>query len=275
MNRAALPSLVAALCLGLQPQRASGAAPGEAAVHGEADGVRVSSGYLDVKFSADHPALLSLSVDSLGGGRLQHDVLLAQSPAPSSAYAVTRKPAVGESGVCLGYSRPDRPAQALPDWVLGATGRDITFVSRWSAGRNGEPLTMTFDTHRCYATLLGLFDEKGDIRLPAVLHLPGFGSFRLSASGRDAPSLGYASGPGWIKVTFPAADAASPSVAYSWDVAMICPQVAGTEGDARYDGFRRNWLNIFQLNPTRRLLSNNTSSDSCGFCYYEYADIAF
>ena len=41
-----------------------------------------------------------------------------------------------------------------------------------------------------------------------------------------------------------------------------------------FDGFRRNWLNMFQLNPQRRVLSNNAGSDTCGFCYYEYADIA-
>jgi hypothetical protein len=45
-------------------------------------------------------------------------------------------------------------------------------------------------------------------------------------------------------------------------------------GDARFDGFRRNWLNILQLSPHWRMLANHAASDTCAFCYYEYADIA-
>ena len=50
--------------------------------------------------------------------------------------------------------------------------------------------------------------------------------------------------------------------------------MAGIDKDPRFNGFRRNWLNVLQLNPSRRVLSNNAASDTCGFCYYEYADIA-
>ena len=247
---------------------AAGAGP---AVIEESDGIRVRSEYLNVKFSLGRPALVFLAVDSLGDGRVGHDVMSA-GDGSGAAYSVART--VDANGASLRYSRGGPPHAGDEEWTLGATGRAISFRSRWSAATQPEPLTLSFDTRRCYSTLLGLFDAKGNIALPAVLHLPGFGTLRLASGRPRGDAVGYASGPGWIKVTLPAASRASPSVEYLWDVTTICPQVPGIQGDRRLDGFRRNWLNIFQLNPNRRLLSNNTNSDSCGFCYYEYGDIA-
>ena len=61
---------------------------------------------------------------------------------------------------------------------------------------------------------------------------------------------------------------------YRLEVTTIYPAVAGIDKDPRFNGFRRNWLNVLQINPYRRMLSNHAASDTCGFCYYEYADIA-
>jgi len=268
------PRLAAALiCLALwTPAEARAAPPGDAPVtHADADGLRLASGYLNVKFSLDHPALLYLAVDGLGEGKVARDVLSADAPS-GSAYTVTQ--GLTPSGVSVGYSREASAPGSSPQWLFEANSREIHLTSQWSKDGRQEPLTVSFDTHSCYATLLGLFNEKGDIGLPAVIHLPGFGSLRLTSSGLRNPAVGYASGPGWVKITFPAAEEASPNVAYTWSVASICPDVPGIAGDPRYDGYRRNWLNILQLNPNRRVLSNNTDSDTCGFCYYEYADIA-
>ena len=54
----------------------------------------------------------------------------------------------------------------------------------------------------------------------------------------------------------------------------VHPPVAGIADDPHFNGFRRNWLNILQLNPRLRALSNNSASDTCALCYYEYSDIA-
>ncbi len=48
----------------------------------------------------------------------------------------------------------------------------------------------------------------------------------------------------------------------------------GVESNALYDGFRRNYLNIFQINPRLRVLANNSSSDPCAFTLYMYAEMA-
>jgi hypothetical protein len=252
----------------LVPVRPASAAP---VATEEKDGIRVASEYLGVKFSSEHPALLYLAVDSLGGGKVQHDVLSADTPS-GHAYSVTRS--LTAAGATVGYSQEGAAPGSAPDWSLDAGGREIHITSQWSKERREEPFTVSFDTTRCYTTLLGLFNDKGDIAVPAVIHLPGFGSFRLASTGRGSPSVGYASGPGWVKVTFPPADEANPRVEYTWSVAAIFPAVPAIGSDPAYDGFRRNWLNILQLNPNRRLLSNNTNSDTCSFCYYEYADIA-
>jgi hypothetical protein len=252
------------------PSVAAGPGAGPATTE-EGDGVRVQSGYLNAKLSLSHPALLFLGVDSLGHGRVGQDVLSPDAwtrPPYSVASHITT------SGARLEYSRGPAPLAVDPEWTIEATERGLRFMSMWSPAGAPEALVLSFDTRRCYSTLLGLFDAKGGIALPAVLHLPGFGTFRLASSGSPDADVGYSSGPGWIRISFPGASQASPRIEYQWDVTTICPQVAGAEDDPRLDGFRRNWLNIFQLNPNRRLLSNNTNSDSCGFCYYEYADIA-
>jgi hypothetical protein len=235
----------------------------------DANGIRLTSSHLAVAFAKSHPGLLFLAVDSMGGGKVDHDVL-AHEAYGGPFYSESRSTTASAEQVS--YSRASNPYGTPPDWTLETDGREIRAVSAWSPGSRAEPLILSFDTQRCYTTLLGLFDEKANIRLPAVLHLPGFGSLRITTDG--ASPLGYAADHGWVKVSFPAADAAHPRVEYRWTVAAIFPEVAGVGGDPRYDGFRRNWLNIFQLNPNRRVLANNTASDTCGFCYYEYADIA-
>ena len=63
-------------------------------------------------------------------------------------------------------------------------------------------------------------------------------------------------------------------VEYRWEVTVVCPPLATVASDPRFNGFRRNWLNILQLNPRLRVLANHAGSDSAAFCYYEYADIA-
>jgi hypothetical protein len=265
---------LAAACLlaGIAPRAARADVPGEAQVAMEdKDGVQVKSDYLNVRFSTEHPAVVFLAIDSLGDGKVGHNVVSADMPS-RAAFSVTRK--VAPAGASVKYAPEASQAGSPPAWTLEADARQIRATSQWTRDGKSQPLTLTLDTHTCYSTLLGLFNERGDIALPAVLHLPGFGSLRLTSTGKVNPYLGYTSGPGWVKVAFPAADESNPRIEYRWDVASISPAVAGIANDPRYDGFRRNWLNIFQLNPNRRVLSNNTSSDSCGFCYYEYADIA-
>jgi hypothetical protein len=58
------------------------------------------------------------------------------------------------------------------------------------------------------------------------------------------------------------------------EVVCIYPGSPELERDPRFDGFRRNWLNIFQLNPRLRVLANHAASDPCAFTVFEYSSMA-
>jgi hypothetical protein len=89
-------------------------------------------------------------------------------------------------------------------------------------------------------------------------------------------SLGYIGKYGGkvVQITFPGATPENPVIKYRWHVVAIHPPLADLESDPRFDGFRRNWLNIFQFSQHWHTLANHVTSDTCAFCYYEYADIA-
>ena len=256
--------LLGGLCLGAAALRA---AEGLAVRTDDLAGqVNLRSAYLNVAFSKAHPAVLSLAVDCLGTGKTNDNVLAAPGALSGPGAARTT---LGPGTVRLAYGADSDGA-----WSLAADDRSLSFTSAWSPGSAPEPLSLTIDTHACYGTLLGVLDSGGQVALPAVLHLPGYGPLRVSSEEPHA-SAAYASGPGWIRVTFRGGTQAAPRVHYRLEVVTICPELKGVAADDhRFDGFRRNWLNIFQLNPNRGVLSNNTNSDTCGFCYYEYADIA-
>ena len=192
--------------------------------------------------------------------------------ATTADYAV--EASITLEGKEVEYRRIGRPAEESPAWTIQLSAQQITLISTWSQGENPEPIRLVLDTTHCRATLLGLFGTKGGIQLPAVMHLPGEGEFRIAAQGIDAPELGYANTRAGLTITFPPATEAAPRVEYRLDVVAIYPEVSGIENDRRFDSFKRNWLNVLQLNTSRRALSNNTHSDTCAFCYYEYADIA-
>ena len=121
-------------------------------------------------------------------------------------------------------------------------------------------------------------NQDGSVRLPALMHLPDYGTFRLTVTGAKSIALPYdasrAKGDNWVRISFPAATAASPRLEYTWDVVAIHPGPASIEKDPRFDGYRRNFLTIFQLNPRVRALANHAASDACPLTLYEYAEMA-
>ena len=50
-----------------------------------------------------------------------------------------------------------------------------------------------FDPRLAHPTLLGFTNPSGSVRLPAILHIPGQGTLRITASGpKDDVLVGYA-----------------------------------------------------------------------------------
>jgi Bacterial alpha-L-rhamnosidase 6 hairpin glycosidase domain len=236
------------------------------------DGFHFDSPRLETQIDKLAPGLDSLMIDGLGLGERGTNVLREPTPSDTN-FAVTICPVT--AGIKAEYRRAGLPASATPSWTIEANARGLVLVSSWSATDAPEPLTLRFDTAKCHATILGILNSNGTMRLPALMHLPGQGSLRITVTGATEATLRYTSvRKGDVTVAFPAATEANPKVEYRLEVTAIYPELPGLANDHRFDSFRRNWLDVLQLNPGRRQLANNSGSTSCAFCYYEYGDIA-
>jgi Bacterial alpha-L-rhamnosidase 6 hairpin glycosidase domain len=228
---------------------------------------RLTTDYIAAKISLDYPGFEGLSVDGLGK---QHFSLVTIKP-PAKPW----RPVMAEcQGSRVEYRGTNAAPLEPPRWAIEIQTNAILLQSHWSADDPPEPLVLDADTRISHVTLLGLMETNGSIRLPALMHFPGQGTFQILASLDQPDPLGYVTTRKNTKIIFPAATPEHPSLTYRLKVVCIYPNVPSINADAQFDGFRRNWLNIFQINPQRRVLANNAGSDSCGFCYYEYADIA-
>jgi hypothetical protein len=238
---------------------------------------RIVTSYIDANISLDYPGFQAISIDSLGEGHFTRVTL--QLPArpwrPTSAI---------QRGPRTEYRRPDSDRSKPPRWAIDIGPKEITLESHWSANDPPEPLVFGARNNVCHLTMLGLIETNGTIQLPAILYFPDQGAFRVSALSGGIKSLGYetpepADFPkhrrsNIVQITFPGATIENPTVKYSWKIVAIHPAVAGIDFKSKFDGFRRDWLNILQVNPDSRALANNACSTTCAFCYYEYADIA-
>lgn len=229
--------------------------------------LRVTTDYLDAKISLDYPGFEGLSLDSLGK---EHFPLVAIIPPPKPWLPTSAE----VHGSRVQYRLPGMDHSAPPRWTIEIGKDEIRLESHWSADDPPEPFVLNANTSVSHLTLLGLLETNGSIQLPALLHLPDQGSFQITTRPDNAGPLGYWANRRNVKITFPPATQEHPKVIYRLKVMAIYPKIPGIAKDARFDGFRRNWLNIFQINPQRRLLANNSGSDSCGFCFFEYGDIA-
>jgi hypothetical protein len=243
----------------------SSVASGGAAYH-------ATSKYLDATLSLTRPQFLYLSLDSLGRERFRAGVIQRSAAIAASPPTVARHAATS-----VEYRRPGLDASTPARWTIDFNAEGLTMISRWSQADPPEPIVLEFNPKLSRATLLGMFNPDGSVRLPAILHLPDQGTVRITAADTKEATLGYdaqRTGAEFIRVVFPPATEKRPQIEYRWQVVAIAPRVLAVAKDRRFDGFRRNWLNILQLSPRRRALANNTASDTCALCYYEYADVA-
>jgi hypothetical protein len=234
--------------------------------------VDFKSAYYAIGLSRTNPAIASLSVDCLGRGQLtQNPVCVDNLPAPS--WQIQKL-----SPKHLACRYPNADSKSPPAWEFEFGQKTFVIRSRFIEGQTTAPLVLTFNQHSNHATLLGLMPpHEQRVLLPAVLHLPDMGSVRITANA-----------PGWkldcdarrnvpqpfVRISFPPATRTAPRLEYRCEVAAIYPRLKGIEKDPLFDGFRRSYLNILQVNPRLQVLANNSSSDPCAFTIYEYADIA-
>ena len=244
-----------------------------------ADRLQYQSGFVRVEVARDQPAWVALAVDSLGKKKLSVSALRPPSKA-EHLYELRRVGDVFEY-------RPSRGSTtAPPAWAFEFSTRQIHLRSHFDAANPPPPLVLNFNSRVNHATLLGLLNEDGSVRLPALLHLPDLGTLRITCMSDTQVALGYDAqrfrGPreaelgknDYVKVTFPAASSTARQIDYTLEVVAINPGPPELARDPRFDGFRRNWLNIFQLNPRLRVLANHAASDPCAFTVFEYSSLA-
>ena len=233
------------------------------------------SPFMRVQLAHDQPAFVALTVDSLGKHKLSANPL--RPPAKTdTAYQVRNV------GTTFEYRPAGASATTTPAWTFQFSPRQIRLRSQFSAANQPPPLVLNFNPHLNHATLLGLINDDSSVPLPALLHLPDLGTFRVTSSAGRQLALGYDAlrygegkqGDDYVRVTFPPATAALPQVDYLLEVVAIYPGSPEVARDPRFDGFRRDWLNIFQVNPRQRVLANHAASDPVAFTVFLYSSMA-
>lgn len=230
------------------------------------------SRHLAVGFSRTAPAFSVFTVDALGQGKLTTNPVLQSSPTVTGFEFVSRG-----SGA-FAYVASTTAATNPAAWEIVCDEATLRLRSRYVPGASSAPFMLRFDQKKNHATLLGLMPPgERRVTLPAVLHLPDLGSVRIRSRTKGA-MLDYDARryvrPSFVEIAFPPATAEHHVVEYTLEVAAIHPKLPGIETDARFDGFRRNYLNILQVNPRLQMLANNSSSDPCAFTLFKYSEIA-
>jgi hypothetical protein len=230
------------------------------------------SAWYRLALSDSAPEIITLSLDSLGKGKLSANPIMHQTLTSSRNWHGSR------TGNSFTYRAEHNGRVSSAGWTFTCHAKRFVIRCTAESGVILDPLTITFNQLSNHATLLGRMEKSRQaMQIPCVLHLPDLGTIRITCNvpgvslGYDA--LRFVKTP-YVAITFPAATAANAVIEYTFEVTTIYPQLSGIDSDPRYDGFRRNFLNIFQINPRLRVLANNASSDTCAFTVYEYAMVA-
>ncbi len=216
--------------------------------------------YYSLALTPDGSEIASLSVDSLGKGDFKSNVLFSPE---------VKTPAVVPEG-------PYGNAGSNPSWQFKFSDHSFQIINVYRQDAPGQPMVLRFNPEVSHATLLALVDS-GQARLPALLHLPEQGSLRIEVESRNPVMLAYDAhrrGKGYVEVAIPGATLENPHVVYTFTVVAIYPHITAIDSDPRFDGFRRGYLNIFQMQATDGVLANNSASDPCGFVQHMYSEVA-
>jgi arylsulfatase A-like enzyme len=221
------------------------------------------SAHLAIALSSTQPAFSSFSVDSLGLGKF------------------TRNPVLSNTQSIMDLKRSDQTylLNGKSVWSISCSEKVLLLQSDVAEGVDVPPFTLTFDQKANHATLLGLMKPgERKMALPCLLHLPDMGTLRITCNVPGAmleyDARRFVKPTPFVSIGFPAATVRQPRIEYRMEVVSIYPKLKGVEDNPLYDGFRRDWLNIFQVNPRLQMLANNASSDPCAFTLFTYSDVA-
>lgn len=226
-----------------------------------------------IKFSLNpqYPAFSFFSTDSLGQGNFKINPILPNA----NNELINNYKTYSKNNLVSYFFKNQKKA----DWEVICDKKKITLRSRWQAGSNVLPFDIMIGQKINHATVLGVIEKDNQIKFPCILHLPSMGTFRVSCNQPDI-FLNYNANRAktlkdpFVKVGFSGADEQNPDIKYTLESVVIYPNYASIKNDSRFDGFRKNYINIFQLNPNINMLANNSASDACTFTLFLYAEMA-
>lgn len=230
-----------------------------------------ASGSMELQLSPTAPQFLNLTIDGLGKGRRGGNIVGSNAGWSGYKTAISSQGRIRRIEYRANAAADGRPAS----WAVELSPAKIVLTSLWDGEFEPAPFVFHFNLNQVHSTVLGLFGKDGLLGAPALMHFPGQGSMRLTSNVHDVRLTYTSDRPHQGAVlSLPGATFERQRVVYTLEVTAIYPKLPGIADDARFDAFRRNWLDTLQLNPELQALANNSASDSCAFCYYEYADIA-
>lgn len=209
----------------------------------------------------------ALSIDIYGKSHFRAATLLPSKLDHSGEFIPE------QNGNALTYNIVDKGKKTAA-WKLELNDHKLTLFS--SACDGNQPFEIMVDQVRNHITVLGVMKEKNRVEFPCVIHMPEIGSFRVTC---DTPgvTLFYDASrkirtQKWVQVQFPPATSAHQKVKYEFTCTTISPSF--NQNDTVERELRKNFINIFQVNPRLRVLANNSSSDPCAFTLFKYATLA-
>ena len=222
------------------------------------------SDFLSVIPDPDKPGFNSFLVDSLGKKVFGQNPVLPGKPERKTESKTARN--------TVKYFAED----GSPLWDVKFEEKRILLTGSASE-TTALPFELLINQEINHATILGYCLEKNRISLPCLLHLPDRGTFKVSA---DLPgTMLFFDGqrhvdPHQVSINFLPPQIAGSTVTYLLEVVTLYPEPDLPEKEFDLDGYRRGFINIFQMNPRRKMLANNSSSDPCAFTLYLYAEAA-
>jgi hypothetical protein len=240
------------------------------------------SKFIRLALSPERPQFTYFSTDSLGQSQFEVNPLLENANKSIVRYVSKIK---GNSIAWYSHSGEN----TLPVWEAEGRGKEIIFKTHWKKEREAEPFNIVFSQLLNHCTVLGTMKARKEMQFPCLLHFPGMGSFRVYCSDPAVTmfydacrNLKNSISPDpkgeyegkYVKIALPAADARHPDITYTFESVAIYPDLEFIKNDPRFDGFKRDFINIFQLNPRIMALANNSAATACAFVLYLYSDVA-
>ena len=222
-----------------------------------------SSDFYKIQLCDTFPFVKCFSVDGLGNSRLENNPVQWRPSPDVGEYQLYED--AGSQADILKRGTPGRPC-----WRFEFDEKKLTIISYFRKGNSARNLVLRFGKKQNHTTLLGVMIRKNETRLPALLHFPDMGTFRLEANKPDAAVEYDASrkeGENFISVGLRPATEQQGSVRYTLTATTVYPSFEGVEQE-KFACFRRNYLNLFQVNPRLQVLANNSCSDPCAFTLF-------